>query len=431
MNRIRKAADPGMASTTSQRAGRAAGIALLLSWLILVLPPPAAAEVDCDKLSQEPDYRPEDLKKPMRFFYPEKNTCFGNAVSHPDLAVGTITEGTPAAFEAYAKANAEGGRYLEFHSPGGNLMAAMKLGELIRTRGYTTSLGALCASACAYAMLGGVWRYTVAKNFDDPDEINQDQRFAGASGSKYGVHQFYQRDALSEPVRKAFSAIDRSGDQVMMGLLLDYTLRMGVDIRLITLAASVPPWQEMRWLTTDEMIAWNVDNTQRRYGELNLRAFGAKGAYAETNNTRADETSYLRLFCQTGALEPVLAFIYDLPPMPAPDGARLNAVGAVSWLRDVLPYLDLSLQFGTVRHERVPYKVQELTGTPREDGGTRLSLAVLPAKVSRQDMEKLTRVAFTVNGDASRAYWSAADNLRFHLKGDRRLIRLSMNNCIK
>ena len=366
----------------------------------------------------------------MRFFYPEKNTCLGNAVSNPDLAVGTITEDTPAAFEAYAKANAMGGRYLEFHSPGGNLMAAMKLGELIRAKGYTTSLGAVCASACAYALLGGVWRYTVATNVDDPDEFNHDQRFAGASGSKYGVHQFYQKDALSEPVRKAFSAIDRSGDQVIMGLLLDYTLRMGVDIRLITLAASVPPWQDMRWLTAEEMIAWNVDNTQRRYGELALRAFGPKGSYAETTNTRADETTWLRLFCQNGLREPVLAFVYDLPPTTSPGGVRSNTTEAVKSLQDVLPYLDLSLQFGTAKREAVPYKVQELTGTPQDGGGTRVSLAVLPARVSRQDMEKLTRVAFTVNGDASRAYWSAADNLRFRIKGDRRLVRLAMNNCV-
>lgn len=409
---------------------KAAWLAFLLVWHLAGSP--ASAKVDCDKPTVEPDYRPEDLQKPMRFFYPKRNACLGNAVSNPDLAVGTITEDTPAAFEAYAKANAMGGRYLEFHSPGGNLMAAIKLGELIRANGYVTSLGAVCASACAYALLGGVWRYTVATNFDDPDEFNHDQRFAGASGTKYGVHQFYQKDALSEPVRKAFSAIDRSGDQVIMGLLLDYTLRMGADIRLITLAASVPPWQDMRWLTADEMIAWNVDNTQRRYGELALRAFGAEGSYAETSNTRADETTHLRLFCQNGLREPVLAFVYDVPPTSVPGGGiRSNAAEGVKWLQDVLPYLELSLQFGAAKQEGVPYKVQELTGTPRKDGGTRISLAVLPAKVSRQDMEKLTRVAFTVNGDASRAQWSAADNLRFRIKGDRRLVRLAMNNCVK
>jgi hypothetical protein len=41
---------------------------------------------------------------------------------------------------------------------------------------------------------------------------------------------------------------------MLMGILLEYTLRMGVDVRLVSAAASIPPWQEMRWLTQDEMI---------------------------------------------------------------------------------------------------------------------------------------------------------------------------------
>src|SRR5215813_4293403 len=54
------------------------------------LAPVAHATVDCDRLLKEPDYRPEDVKKPMRFFIPEKNACLGNAVNNPYLAVGMI-----------------------------------------------------------------------------------------------------------------------------------------------------------------------------------------------------------------------------------------------------------------------------------------------------------------------------------------------------
>lgn len=48
-----------------------------------------------------------------------------------------------------------------FESPGGNLLAGLKIGETIRSRGMTTVVGAnsTCASACAIAWLGGTTRY--------------------------------------------------------------------------------------------------------------------------------------------------------------------------------------------------------------------------------------------------------------------------------
>src|SRR5215471_13112776 len=76
----------------------------------------AYAGVDCNKA--EPDYRPEDVKAPMRFFYPE-HPCTGNAVSWPYLAVGVITEATPTAFAEFAKKNRPD-TPIEFTSPGGN-----------------------------------------------------------------------------------------------------------------------------------------------------------------------------------------------------------------------------------------------------------------------------------------------------------------------
>jgi hypothetical protein len=214
------------------------GLVIFFSGLLVGAVSAASAAMDCDRLLKEPDYKPPDLATPMRFFRPENYICLGNALNNPHLAVGTITEATPAAFAEFAKRNPSGAP-VEFHSPGGNLLAALKLGEMLRTGGYDTSLGALCASACVYAIIGGVNRY-IAKTAFDADS-DYDNRNIGATGTKLGIHQFYQSAALDEPLRKAFSAIDKSSDQMLMALLLEYAMRMGVDLRLVSAASSIPP----------------------------------------------------------------------------------------------------------------------------------------------------------------------------------------------
>ena len=50
---------------------------------------------------------------------------------------------------------------ISLNSPGGNLVAGLAIGRLVRLRGFATAVPdrALCASACALAWLGGKTRY--------------------------------------------------------------------------------------------------------------------------------------------------------------------------------------------------------------------------------------------------------------------------------
>jgi len=48
--------------------------------------------------------------------------------------------------------------------------------------------------------------------------------------------QFYDASTLVHPTEKVFTAIDVSNDQLITGLILEYTVRMGVDARVIALA---------------------------------------------------------------------------------------------------------------------------------------------------------------------------------------------------
>ena len=69
-----------------------------------------------------------------------------------------------------------------FDSPGGNLLAGLTIGQTIRARGYATLVadGALCASACAIAWLGGVKRFL-------------------ASGGRLGFHAASGSSGVSAP----------------------------------------------------------------------------------------------------------------------------------------------------------------------------------------------------------------------------------------
>jgi hypothetical protein len=90
-------------------------------------------------------------------------------------AVGTITADTPGELEKFLKTeDARMTRNIDFHSLGGDLGAAIKLGEIIRKAGYNTAIGRsipldgpmenyayknpACVAACAFAFLGGVTR---------------------------------------------------------------------------------------------------------------------------------------------------------------------------------------------------------------------------------------------------------------------------------
>jgi hypothetical protein len=70
-----------------------------------------------------------------------------------------------------------------FESNGGNLLAGIRIGTLIRTRGFATLVraGSQCASACALAWLGGTVRH-----MDDGAKIGFHSAFRNYSGLRVG-----------------------------------------------------------------------------------------------------------------------------------------------------------------------------------------------------------------------------------------------------
>jgi hypothetical protein len=101
-----------------------------------------------------------------------------------------------------------------FNSPGGNPLTAMKIGRLIRERGFSVGVGrkssydttgehdnGICFSACSLAYLGGRFRWL-------------------SSGSRYGVHRFW----FSKPIE---NAVDIT--QILSAAISTYVHEMGIS----------------------------------------------------------------------------------------------------------------------------------------------------------------------------------------------------------
>lgn len=158
---------------------------------------------------------------------------------------------------------------IRFNSPGGKLAEGIRLGEELRRRGFATEVGGhephpdwpdmpyweftrripgICASACAYAFMGGIERRI------DP-------------GSRIGVHQFYSSARAEADANSAPVLVQEGVEQEVVSVLLDYTLRMGVDARVLANAGLSGP-DEMYWIgagteaqdtgLTYTLTAWNA-----------------------------------------------------------------------------------------------------------------------------------------------------------------------------
>jgi hypothetical protein len=127
-------------------------------------------------------------------------------------ATGEITLDTPMEFENFVKTQQFGPGFVRLNSPGGDLAGGIMLGEIFRRYRVGTEVGSsspilnaiepglkdrapgVCASACAYAFLGG-----------DERSLDVD--------AKLGFHRFYKENALAEPTAQLFTGKDLDATQ--------------------------------------------------------------------------------------------------------------------------------------------------------------------------------------------------------------------------
>jgi hypothetical protein len=176
----------------------------------------------------------------------------------PDVIVadGVIEAETPQAFVDFLKSGSSDKklrRIVFFNSRGGNVVASMVFGHILRGLRIAGIVGRFdaagdpgpyvgkCLSACVYALMGAVRR-------------------VAPPGSELGLHRM---SIVENESRGLFgSHVTRSfADPPMVAVLGRYARRMGVDPALVRTAESLPP-DTVHLLTRAEMRRWSLATSQ-------------------------------------------------------------------------------------------------------------------------------------------------------------------------
>jgi hypothetical protein len=263
------------------------------------------------------------------------------------MAQGVITPETPTAFKTFInqeqKTNPQFPYSLDvmLHSPGGSLSSGLELGHLIRELRLNTSVGrtakasshpswerhpGICASACAYAFLGGRSR-------------------AIGDGSKYGVHQFsFENTEVNHTLADKPEASDT---QAVAGFLAYYIHRMGADPSLLFLAGSAKS-DEILFLNPRQMAEMHVTTADQ--DELVFKGWALEPyrqgvvAISTTANARGRHEDF-SVFCRHDNPQQALVMV----------SARLwgedNAPSSISAprLREVISLTKITADNSTVR----------------------------------------------------------------------------------
>ena len=169
-------------------------------------------------------------------------------------ASGAIVDSTVQDFEAFARTRDVRGATIVLDSPGGNVIQGLALGKEFRRLELTTSVGraekipsnnrndqraillprATCNSMCVFLLLGGIQRHV-------PDD------------ARILVHQIWPSSKRNDANAATYSAGNVVAIQRVNGDISRYIIDMGANIELFELSSRIPPWEEMRRLSREEL----------------------------------------------------------------------------------------------------------------------------------------------------------------------------------
>ncbi|TYC54098.1 hypothetical protein FMN50_13250 [Rhodobacterales bacterium] len=245
-----------------------------------------------------------------------ENVCTGNASeSCYIVAIGTITGETPGKFADYLAEQQHEGNKVLLHSPGGSLLAGLKLGEIIRENLLETRVGiwkpdgfrgdietgGICASACAYAFLGGTVRQV-------------------PEGNRLGFHQFFLSAprAAEIPPDKLGEALEKA--QELSSIVVRYLLEMGIDARIFVLGSGAKP-DEM-FFPDESQLAEFALVTPHEFGEFYLEPYkaGLVAASKRRGETRLYDTALqVTSYCRDKSPYLLVTAEMVLPTIYTPD----------------------------------------------------------------------------------------------------------------
>ena len=178
---------------------------------------------------------------------------------------GEIDSDAPARVAEALKKVGSDGADVYISSPGGNLLAGMQIGRMLREAGANTYIGTLisdpsqkiignlvgvkympgyCLSACTFAFIGGVYRYSI-------------------EGSEFGVHRFSSSSGST--------SVDLDAAQIMSAAVGAYIREMDVDPSLFDLMVQEGK-DGIRVLSNSDMTRLNVVNNGRKIPKWSIEA---------------------------------------------------------------------------------------------------------------------------------------------------------------
>ena len=195
----------------------------------------------------------EERKQPMQFNWVGCQPDCKGWVS----AVGIVTADSPKAFDDFARDRQLGGATIVLDSSGGSVNDSIALGRRFRSLGALTTVGvtvrkqgerarvvpeAYCESMCVFLLLAGKTRYV-------------------PTTAHVRVHQIWMGDRADDAKAASYTAQDLMIVERDIGRLAKYTFDMGGTGDLLSLALSVPPWEDLHELSRGELRLTNLVTT--------------------------------------------------------------------------------------------------------------------------------------------------------------------------
>src|SRR2546423_5253326 len=175
-------------------------------------------------------------------------------------AVGIVTSDSPREFEEFARDRQLAGATIVLDSSGGSVNDSISLGRKFRSLGALTTVGstvrtqtangerasvtpeAYCESMCVFLLLSGKTRYVPPV-------------------AHVRVHQIWMGDRADDAKAASYTAQDLMIVQRDIGRLTKFTFEMGGTGDLLSLALSVPPWEDLYELSPTELRLSNLVTT--------------------------------------------------------------------------------------------------------------------------------------------------------------------------
>ncbi|MGB8397903.1 MAG: hypothetical protein WCE35_03795 [Bradyrhizobium sp.] len=198
----------------------------------------------------------EERKLPMRFNWV---ACQPNCKGWVS-AVGIVTADSPREFDEFARGRQLVGATIVLDSSGGSVNDSIALGHRFRSLGALTTVGisvvtqttqgerarvlpeAYCESMCVFLLLSGKTRYV-------------------PEAAHIRVHQIWMGDRADDAKAASYTAQDLMIVERDIGRLAKYTFDMGGTGDLLSLALSVPPWEDLHELSRAELRLANLVTT--------------------------------------------------------------------------------------------------------------------------------------------------------------------------